>query len=338
MFPAHHATRYGITNLKLPRRKFLRLAAAAALPAASRAAEAQNYPSRPVRLIVGFPPGGVADILARLIGQWLSKQLGQPFIIENQPGAGATIATQAVVRAAPDGYTLLWVSVANPVSSGLYDNLRFDFIRDIAPVSSIAQVPLVMEVNLSVPAKSLSEFIDFAKSNPGKINWASGGKGTMNHLSGELFTKLAGVDMLQVPYRGTAAALTDLLGGQVQVLFDNLPSSIEYIKSGKLRALAVTTNTRSPALPEIPTIGESVPSYDTSTWVGIGAPKKTPTEIVDRLNKEINAALSDPDMNARFADVGATTLPGSPVDFAKLIANETEKWGKVIRAANIKPD
>jgi tripartite-type tricarboxylate transporter receptor subunit TctC len=326
--------------MKLPhRRQFLHLAAgAAALPAVSSIARAQTYPARPVHIIVGFPPAGVGDIFARLMGQWLSERLGQPFIIENRPGAGSTIAAEAVVRAAPDGYTLLWISAANPISTALYDSLSFNFIRDIAPVTSIAQVPLVLEVNPSVPARTLSEFIAYAKANPGKIIWATGGNGTMNQLSGELFKILTGVSMLQVPYRGTSAALTDLIGGQVHVLFDNLPSSIEYIKSGRLRALAVTTSARSPALPAVPAVGEFVPGFDTSTWVGIGVPKNVPTEIIDRLNKEINAGLADPKIKARFADLGGTVLPGSPADFGKLIAEETRKWGKVIRTANIKPD
>jgi tripartite-type tricarboxylate transporter receptor subunit TctC len=325
--------------MKLRRRQFLHLAArAAALPAVSRFAWAQAYPTRPVRMVVGFPPAGVGDILARLMGQSLSERLGRPFIIENRPGAGSTIAAESVVRAAPDGYTLLWISTANPISTSLYSNLSFDFIRDITPVASIAQVPLVLEVNPSVPAKSLSEFITFAKSNPGKISWATGGNGTMNQLSGKLFKTMTGVNLVEVPYRGTSPALTDLLGGEVQVMFDNLPASIEYIKSGKLRALAVTTAARSPALPTIPTVSELVPGYDTSTWVGIGAPKTVSAEIVDRLNKEINAALADPRVKARLADMGATALAGSPADFGKLIADETEKWAKVIKSAGIKPD
>jgi tripartite-type tricarboxylate transporter receptor subunit TctC len=325
--------------MKLPRRKFLNLAAgAAALPFAPHVARAQAYPTRPVHIIVGFPPAGVGDIFARLIGQWLSERLGRPFVIENRPGAGSTIAAEAVVKAAPDGYTLLWISSANPINTTFYSNLSFDLIRDIAPVASIAQVPLVLEVNPSLPAKSFSEFVAFAKANPGMVNWATGGNGTMNQLSGELFKTMTGVHLLEVPYRGTSAALTDLIGGQVQVMFDNLPASIEHIKSGKLRALAVTTTTRSPVLPAVPTVSEFVPGYDTSSWVGIGAPKKTPNEIVDTLNKEINAALADPKIKARFAELGATALAGSPAEFEKLIADETEKWAKVIRAANIKPE
>jgi tripartite-type tricarboxylate transporter receptor subunit TctC len=325
--------------VKLPRRKFLHLAAGAiALPAVSRVASADTYPSRPVHVIVGFPPAGVGDIIARLTGQWLSERLGQPFIIENRPGAGSTVAAESVVKATPDGYTLLWISSANPISTTLYDSLSFNFIRDIRPITSIAEVPLVMEVHPSVPAKTVPEFIAYAKANPGKINWASGGNGTMNQLSGELFKTLTGIDMLQVPYRGTSLALTDLISGRMQVLFDNLPSSIEYIKSGKLRALAVTTAARSEALPDIPTMRDFVPGYETSTWTGIGAPKNTPTEIIDKLNKEINAALADPKMKAHFGELGGTVLGGSPADFGKLIADETEKWGKVIRAANIKPE
>ena len=278
------------------------------------------------------------DIVARLIGQWLSERLGQPFIIENRPGAGSNIATEAVVRAPPDGYTLLLVGPPNAINATLYDKLNFNFIRDIAPVASIVRVPNVMVVNPSVPAKTVPEFIAYAKANPGKINMASAGIGSSAHVAGELFKMMTGVDMVHVPYRGAAPALTDLLGGQVQVCSPRMPASIEYIKAGKLRALAVTTATRSEALPDVPTVGEFVPGYEASSWYGVGAPKNTPAEIVDKLNKEINAALADPKIKARLADLGGTALAGSPADFGKLIADETEKWGKVIRAANIKPN
>ena len=288
--------------------------------------------------IVGFAAGGAPDILARLMGQWLSERLGQPFVIENRPGAGSNIATEAVVRAPPDGYTLLLVSPANAINATLYDKLNFNFIRDIAPVAGIIREPHVMVVNPSVPAKTVPEFIAYAKANPGKLNMASAGNGTAAHVAGELFKMMTGVDMVHVPYRGAAPALTDLLGGQVQVMFAAMPASIEYIRAGKLRALAVTTATRSEALPDIPTVGEFVPGYEASAWFGVGAPKNTPAEIIDKLNKEINAALADPKIKARLADLGGTVLPGSPADFGKLIADETEKWGKVIRAANIKPE
>jgi len=325
--------------MKLPRRRFLHLAAgAAALPALSRIARAQTYPSRPVRWVVPFPPGGVTDIVARLISQWLSERLGQPFVIENRPGAGGNIGAEAVVKAAPDGYTLYLSSSPNAISATLYDNLNFNFIRDIAPVASISISPLVMEVNPSVPAKTVPEFVAYAKANSGKLNMASNGNGTTSHLAGELFKMMTGINMLHVPYRGAAPALTDLIGGQVQVMFDVMASSIEHIRAGKLRALAVTTATRSEALPDVPNVGEFLPGFEASAWQGVGVPKNTPTEIVDKLNKEINAALSDPKIKARLADLGGTVLSGSPADFGKLIADETGKWGKVIRAANIKPD
>src|SRR5271163_3736683 len=323
--------------MKLPRRAFLHLAAGAAvLPGASRIATAQTYPSRPVHIIVGFPAGGPNDIVARLIGQWLSERLGQQFVIENRPGAGGIIAAEAVVNAPPDGYTLLIVGAPQAISTSLYDNLNFNLVRDIAPVASIVRVPLVMEVNPAVPAKTISEFIAYAKANPGKLNMASGGNGTSDHVCGELFKMMAGVNMILVPYRGAAPALIDLLGGQIQVLFDVMTSSIEYIRAGRLRALAVTTATRSEALPDIPTVGEFVPGYDVSGWWGVGVSKNTPHLIVDKLSKEINAGLSDPKMKARLADLGGTPLPLSPSDFGKLIADEIEKWGKVIRRANIK--
>jgi tripartite-type tricarboxylate transporter receptor subunit TctC len=324
--------------MKLPRRKFLRLAAgAAALPAVSHFAWAQTYPTRPVRLVVGFPPGGGTDIIARLIGEWLSERLGQQLVIENRPGAGSNIATEGVVRAAADGYTLLLVSAAHAINATLYDRLNYNFLRDIAPVAGVIRVPNLMEVNPSLPPKSVPEFIAYAKANPGKVNYASGGNGTAQHLAGELFKIMTGVDMVHVPYRGDVPALTDLIGGQVQVMFGNMPSSIEHIRAGKLRPLAVTTATRSEALPDLPPVGDFVPGYEASTWQGLGAPGNTPAEIVDKLNKEINAALSDSKIKARLADLGGTVLSGSPADFGRLIAGETEKWGKVIRAANIKP-
>ena len=325
--------------MKLPRRQFLHLAAgAAALSGVSRIALAQAYPTRPVRIIVGVPPGGGIDIVARLIGQWLSDRLHQPFLIENRPGAGTNIATEAVVRAPADGYTLLLVTAANAINATLYEKLNFSFIRDIAPVASIIVVPNVMLVNPSVPAKTIPEFIAFAKANPRKINIASGPIGGPSHVMAELFKMMTGTDMLLVPYRGVAPAATDLLGGQVQVMFNSLPASIEYIKAGTLRALAVTSATRSETLPGIPTMGEFVPGYEASQWYGVGAPKNTPPQIIDKLNKEINADLANPKPKAQLASLGGTALPGSPADFGKLIADETEKWGKVIRAANIKAE
>ena len=325
--------------MKLPRRTFLHLAAgAAALPAMSRIARAQAYPSRPVRWILSAPPGGALDIVARLMGQWLSERLGQPFVIENRTGGGGNIATEAVVRAPPDGYTLLMVTMVHAVNATLYDRLNFNFIRDIAPVAPISREPNVMVVNPSVPTKTVSEFIAYAKANPGKINMASSGNGTSPHMGGELFKAMTGVDVVHVPYRGGAPALTDLIGGQVQVMFAFISSSIEYIRAGKLRALAVTTTTRSPALPDVPVVGDFVPGYEASSWIGLGVPKNTPTEIVDKLNREINAGIADPKIRARLADLGSTVFPGSPADFGKHIADETEKWGKVIRAANLKPD
>jgi tripartite-type tricarboxylate transporter receptor subunit TctC len=308
------------------------------LPAASRIARAQVYPTRPVRLIVGFAAGGGADITARLMGQSLSERLGQQFIVENRTGAGGNIGTEAVVKAPPDGYTLLLVTVANAINATLYEKLNFNFIRDIAPVASIDRVPNVMEVHPSFPAKTIPEFVAYAKANPGKINMASAGNGSSQHIAGELFKMIAGVNLLHLPYRGGAPALTDLIGGQVQVMFDTMQSSIEYIRAGKLRPLAVTTATRSAALPDIPTVGDYLPGYEASSFHGIGAPKKTPTEIIDKLNREINSALADPRMTARLADLGGTALVGSPADFGNLIADETEKWGKVIRAAHIKAD
>jgi len=325
--------------MKLQRRQFLHLAAgAAALRVITQIARAETYPSRPVRWIVGFAPAGPNDITARLLGQWLSERLGQPFIIENRPGAGSNIAAEAVVKAAPDGYTLLMVSSPNAINATLYEKLTFNFIRDIAPVASIMRVPNVMEVNPSFPAKTVPEFIAYAKANPGTINFASSGVGASNHMSGELFKAMTGINMAHVPYRSSGPALTDLLGGQVQVMFDSITSSVEYIKAGKLRALAVTTATRSEALPDIPSMSDFVPGYEVSNWFGIGAPKNTPTEIIDKLNKEVNAALADGGLRARLGDLGGTVTPGSSADFGKLVADETEKWGKVIRAANIKPE
>jgi tripartite-type tricarboxylate transporter receptor subunit TctC len=324
--------------MKLPRRNFLHLAAgAAALPAVSRIAWAQTYPTRPVRIIVPFTPAGSTDIVARLMGQWLSERLGQQFVIENRPGGGGNIGTEAVVRASADGYTLLMVGGWNAINATLYDKLSFNFIRDIAPVAAISREPNVVLVNPSVPAKSVPEFIAYAKANPGKVSMASAGIGTPGHVSGELFKMMAGVNMVHVPYRGAAPALADLLSGQVQVVFGTISSNIQYIRGGMLRALAVTTATRSEALPDLPTVGEFVPGYETSNWWGVGIPQNTPAEVVDKLNKEMNAGLADPKMKARLADFGGTPLVVSPADFAKLIAEETEKWGKVIRAANIKP-
>jgi len=325
--------------MTLPRRQFLRLAAGTAvLPAMSRIASAQTYPSRPVRIIVGFAAGGGVDILARLIGQWLSERLGQPFIVENRPGAGTNIGTEAVVKAAPDGYTLLLVNSANAINATLYGKLNFNFIRDIAPIASMMRQPQVMLVNPSVPAKSVPAFIAYARANPSKVNMASAGSGAPSHLAGELFKIMTGLNIVDVPYRGVAPALTDLLAGQVQVLFTSTGSAIEYIRSDRLRPLAVSTAMRSEALPDIPTMGEFVPGYEASQWYGVGAPRGTPAEVIDRLNKEINAALADPKMKTRFADLGGIAIAGSPADFGKLIADETEKLGKVVRAAKIKPE
>jgi tripartite-type tricarboxylate transporter receptor subunit TctC len=323
--------------MKTPRRRFLQLAAgAAALPAMSRLAWAQAYPARPVRIIVGFGAGSADDILARLMGQWLSERLGQPFIVENRTGAGGNIGTEAVVRAPPDGYTLLLPGSPDAINATLYDKLNFNFIRDIAPVAGIVRVPNVMVVHPSFPAKTVPEFIAYAQANPGKINMASAGAGSTSHMSGELFKMMAGVDMVHVPYRGQASALTDLLGGQVQVDFATMPPSFEYVRAGRLRALAVTAATET--LPDLPPLGDFLPGYEASLAVGLGAPKTTPVEIVERLNKEINAALADPKMKARLADLGGTALPGSPADFGKLMAEETEKWGKVVKFSGAKPD
>ena len=321
--------------MKLPRRRFLRLAAgAAALPAAWRVAWAQAYPTRPVRIVVGFAAVGSADILARLLGQWLSERLGQPFVIKNRPGAGTTIATEAVVKAPPDGYTLMLVAAAAVTSALLYDKLNL--IRDTAPVASISREPQILALHPSIPTNTVSEFIAYAKANPGKISMASGGNGTPAHIAGELFKMMTGVNLVHVPYRGAAPALTDLIGGQVQVMFVAMASGIEYVRAGKLRSLAVTTAMRSEALPDLPVLGDFVAAYESSAWYGLGAPKHTPSEIVATLNTEINAGLVNSMIKARLADLGSTPLVGSATDFGKLIADETEKWGKVIRAANIK--
>ena len=321
----------------LLRRNFLKLAGALiAMPALPRLASALDYPTRPTKIVAGFAAGGGVDITARLIGQWLADHLGQPFVIENRTGAGGNIGTEAVVNAAPDGYTLLLATVPNAVNASLYEKLNFNFVRDIAPVGGVIRQPQVMLVNPSVPAKSVPEFIASAKANPGKINMASGGNGSSSHLSGELFKMMAGVNMVHVPYRGVAPALTDLLSGQVQVYFGPAPATIEYIKSGKLRALAVTTSKRLEVLPDIPTVGEFVPGYEAIGFFGVGAPKGTPAEIINKLNEEINAGFADPKVKAQIADLGSLVFPGSSADFAKFIADETDKWGKVIRAANIK--
>ena len=325
--------------MKLPRRKFLHLAAgAAALPLAPHAARAQAYPARPVRIVVVVAAGGGNDIVARLIGQFLSEQLGQSFIIENRPGAGGNIGTEAVVRAPADGYTLLLVAGANTINATLYEKLSFNFISDIAPVAGIGSVPNLIVVHPSVPAKTVSELIAYAKANPGKLNMASGGIGTPQHVAGELFKMMTGSNIFHVPYRGAAPALTDLLGGQVQMMFATMPASIEYVRAGRLRPVAVTGNKPSEMLNGVPTVSETVPGFEASAWYGIGAPKNTPAEIVDRLNKEINAALADPKILARLSELGASPIVGSPADFGKLIADETEKWAKVIKFAGIRPE
>jgi tripartite-type tricarboxylate transporter receptor subunit TctC len=326
--------------MKLPhRRQFLHLAAgAAALSAVPRMAVAQTYPTKPVRIVVAFAAGGPNDIVARLLGQSLSERFGQPFIIENRPGGGANIGTEAVVNAPPDGYTLLLASPANTINAALYDKLNFNFIRDIAPVGGIIRIPLAIEVNPLLPAKTGPEFIAYAKANPGKINMASAGNGSVQHAAGELFKMMAGADMLHVPYRGEAPALTDLIGGQVQVMFATLPGSIEHARAGRVRPLAVTTAFRLEALPGVPAVAEFLPGYEAAGWIGIGIPKNTPVDIIDKLNNEINAGLADPKIKARLADLGGIMLPGSPADFGKLIAEETEKWAKVVKFAGIKAD
>jgi tripartite-type tricarboxylate transporter receptor subunit TctC len=325
--------------MKLSRRQLLHLAAgAAAMPAVSRIARAQTYPTLPVRWIVGFSAGGLSDIVARLMAQWLSARLGQPFVIENRPGAASNIAAELVVRAPADGHTLLLASPANAISATFYNNLNFNFIRDIAPVAGIVRAANVMTVNPSVPATTVPEFIAYAKANPGKLNFASAGNGTNVHLTGELFKMKAGVNLIHVPYRGSAPALTDMISGRVQLMFDNLPSSIEYVRTGKLRALAVTTATRSTALPDIPTVGDFVPGFEASVWQGVGVPRNTPPEIVEKLNKEINAALADPKVKAQLTNLSSAVLALSPAEFGTLIAEETEKWGQVIRAADLKQE
>jgi tripartite-type tricarboxylate transporter receptor subunit TctC len=313
-------------------------AGAAALPAVSRVASAQTYPARPVRIIVGFSAGQAVDILARLIGHWLSERLGQQFVIENRPGAGGNIATDVVVRAPPDGYTLLAVGSNNYINASLYQTLNFNFIRDIAAVASISRTPNLLEVHPSVPVKTVPEFITYARANPGKLSMASAGNGSTAHMAGELFKMMTDVDMLHVPYRGSPLALTDLLSGQVHVMFDNLPSSIEYIRAARLRPLAVTTMARSELLPDIPIVGDFVPGYEASAVPGIGAPRNTPIDIVDKLNKEVNAGLADPKIKARFAALGVTPVAGSPADFSRLIVDETEKWAKVVKFSGAKPD
>jgi tripartite-type tricarboxylate transporter receptor subunit TctC len=324
--------------MNLPRRRFLHLSAGiAALPVLPRIAFGQTYPTRPVHIIAGFAPGGGVDITARLIGQWLGERLGRNFVIENKPGADGNLGTEAVVKAAPDGYTLLLSTVPNAVNATLYAKLSFDFIRDTVPVSGIIRVPMVFLVHPSVPAKTVPEFIAYAKANPDKINMASAGTGSAPHMAGELFKVMAGVKLIHVPYRGQGPALTDLLGGQVQVYFATSPGTTDYIKSGKLRALAVTTAARAQVLPEVPTIGEFVQGYEASQWYGMSAPKGTPAEIVATLSKEINAALGDAKMKARFADLGGEPLAGSPADFGKLIADETEKWAKVVKFVGLTP-
>jgi tripartite-type tricarboxylate transporter receptor subunit TctC len=326
-----------VSPMKLPRRQFLRLAAgAAALPTESRIARAQTYPTHPPQIIVGFPAGGLTDITARLMGQWLSERLGQPFVIENRPGAAGNIAADLVAHATPDGYTLLLAGTANDINATVYGQLNFNFIRDIAPVASIASAALVMEVNQSIPVETVPEFIAYAKANPGKLNMASAGTGTATHVAGEMFKMMTGVDLVHVPYRGNP--LPDLIAGQVQVMFDTLPSSIEYIRAGKLRALAVTTSTRSLALPDIPTVAEFLPGFEVSVWQGLGAPRNTPKDMIDKLNREINAGLVDPKLNARVAELGLTVLSGSPADLQKLVSEDTEKWAKVVRFASIKAD
>jgi tripartite-type tricarboxylate transporter receptor subunit TctC len=325
--------------MRLSRREVLRLAAGVAtFPAVVRMAKAENYPYKPVRFIIGYTPGGSADIAARLMGQWLSERLGQSFIVESRPGAGSNIGTEAVIRSPPDGYTILLVAPANAINATLYRKLNYNFIRDIEPVAGIIRFPNVMEVNPSVPAKTVPEFITYAKANPGKINFASSGNGSTIHMSGELFKMMTGVDIVHVPYRGSAQALTDMLGGQVQVMFDNVPTSLEHIRSGKLRPLAVTTSTRSEVLPDTPTVADFVPGYESSAWYGVAVPKGTPPAIIDLLNRGVNAGLADPKLKARFAELSAAVLPGSPADFGKLLVDETEKWAKVVKFSGASAD
>jgi tripartite-type tricarboxylate transporter receptor subunit TctC len=323
----------------LSRRDFLHATTAAvALALLPRGAGADTYPTRPVRLVVPFPAGGATDLLARLIGQWLTERTGQPFIIDNRPGAGGNIGTEAVVRAPPDGYTLLAFDTTSAVNATLYDRLNFNFIRDIAPVASIVRLPFVVLLHPSVPVRTISELIAYAKANPGKINMASAGNGTLPHVAGELFKMMTGTEMVTVTYRGAAPALADLLGGQVQVYFGTTPASIEHVRAGRLRAIAVTTAARLDLLPDLPTVNDVVPGYEATGWWGIGAPKGTPADIIERLNGDINAALADPALKARIADLGGTALIGSPADFGRLIADETEKWGKVVKFSGAKPE
>src|SRR6267142_2518782 len=326
--------------MKLPRRKFLHLAAgAAALPAVSRMARAQAYPTRPVRFVVGFAPGGGGDLATRLMAQWLSERLGQQFFVENRVGASSNLATDQVVRSPPDGYTLIQLNVANSINASLYEKLPFNVLRDLIPVASFMRVPNVMEVSPTLPVKTVPEFIAYAKANPGKVMFASSGVGTTLHMSGELFKAMAGIDILHVPYRGLGAGgYTDLMTGTVHVAFDNLPSSIELVRAGKLRGLAVTSTTRSPAIPELPTVADFLPGYEATAWYGIAAPAGTPAAIVERLNQELNAAFTDPKMKARIAELGGTPLPGSPADFARLFADEAEKWAKVVKASGAKAE
>src|SRR5882762_9235936 len=323
--------------MTIRRRQFLTLAGAAvALPALSRIARAQAYPARPVRVVIGYTPGGSADITARLMTQWLTERLGQTFVVESRPGAGTNIATEAVVNAPPDGYTLLLVAPANAINATLYEKMNHNFLRDIVPVAGIIRFPNVVVVNPSVPVKTIPELIAYAKANPGKLNMASSGNGSTIHMSGELFKMMTGVDMIHVPYRGGALALTDLVGGQVQVMFDNIPTAMEFVRSGKLRGLAVTGAARSETLPELPTVADFLPGYEATSWYGLGAPKGTPTDIIDKLNHEVNAILAEPRTKARFAELGATLLPGTAAEFGKLVADETEKWGKVVKFSGAK--
>jgi len=319
------------------RRQFLRLAGAAvALPAVSRGASAQAYPSRPVRVVIGYPPGGSADITARLMTQWLSERLGQSFIVESRPGGGTNIATEAVINAPLDGYTLLLVAPANAINATLYEKLNHNFLRDIVPVAGLIRFPNVVVVNPDVPVKTIPELIAYAKANPGKLNMASSGNGSTIHMSGELFKMMTGVNMIHVPYRGGALALTDMIGGQVQVMFDNIPTAMEFVRSGKLRGLAVTGAGRSETLPDLPTVADFLPGYEATSWYGLGAPKGTPNEIIEKLNREVNAILAEPKTKARFLELGASMLPGSASDFGKLVADETEKWGKVVKFSGAK--